>query len=189
MQISVPPGIHSLCGTKVFPSRGQFYKAHQSPVYLIPLIRVSRSALDVFLTAGIFAIWLSNGFEFSLVWNLMSINDAHCYARHLGSQILFFPSVKMHRPQTCPPQTHPPQTHPPGGNSNNSFCACKGFCLHVSSSVSGFFALPWVVSLLFDSFIKFYPALPFDPALSTGKCWLDIIVQQFDCYIEHLPCL
>ena len=132
---------------KFFPLVGEkFYKAHQSPVYLIALIRVSRNALDVFLTAGIFAIWLSNGFEFSLAWNLMSINDAYCYARHLGSQSLLFPSMKMH-----PLRLHPRQTHPPGGNSNNSLCACKGFCLHVSSSVSGFFTLPWDISLLFDS--------------------------------------
>jgi len=29
------------------PWAKKFYKAHQSPVYLIPLIRVSRNALDV----------------------------------------------------------------------------------------------------------------------------------------------
>lgn len=138
----------------------KFYKAHQSPVYLIALIRVSRNALDVFLTAGIFAVWLSNGFEFSLAWNLMSINDAYCYARHLGSQSLLFPSMKMH-----PVRLHPlRRTHLEGTATIH--------CVHVKASVC-MFPVQWVASSHFletlacyliasaaKQGLKFYPLWP-----------------------------
>lgn len=85
--------------------------------------------------------------EFSLAWNLMSINDAYCYARHLGSQSLLFPSVKMHRPQT-----HPPQTHPLEGTATIH-------SVHVKASVC-MFPVQWVASSHFLESLACYLIAP-----------------------------